>query len=122
MKLKTFISEALKQLIEGVKESQQYAAEAGAAVNPSGLDYLKDSSAKVQHKETTRIGQEVEFDLEIATTEATEKGGHAEISVVSIGGLGGKVGSSVESRSASRIKFKVPVIFPKMIYKEDPMD
>lgn len=118
MKLKDFITETLKEIIDGVKGAQQYAAEAGGAVNPKGLIYLEGSSGAVQHQETSRIGQELEFDIEISASEEEKTKGSAGIFISAIGlGLQGQSGA--ENRSVNRIKFKIPVIFPKMEYKED---
>jgi hypothetical protein len=37
MELKEFISESLKQIIEGISDSQALAKEKGAKINPAGL-------------------------------------------------------------------------------------
>ncbi len=63
MQVKDFISESLKQVVEGIKDSQPRVAELRGAVNPKGLNYLQGSSGVVQHLETSRIGQEIEFDM-----------------------------------------------------------
>jgi hypothetical protein len=118
MKLGQFITETLKELVEGVKGAQDHVAKAGGAVNPSGLTYLRPEMAQVQHKATTRIGQQIEFDIEIAAIEGKQKKGDAKVSVLSIG-AGGQMQSGVENRSVNRIKFTLPVIFPKMEYTED---
>jgi len=118
MKLKDFITETLKEIIDGVKGAQQHAAEAGGAINPTGLLYFEGSSQAIQHKKTSRIGQDIEFDIEVAAVEEEKTKGGAGIFIGSIGlGLQGQSGA--ENRSVNRIKFKIPVIFPKMEYKED---
>ena len=85
MELKDFVSETLKQLIDGVKEAQPYAIESGGAINPKGLQYLEGSSGVVQHKETTRIGQEIEFDLEVTVIEEKGRKEGAGVFVLGIG-------------------------------------
>ena len=84
MKLKDFITETLKEIIDGVKGAQQYAAEAGGAINPKGLMYLEGSSGTVQHQETSRIGQELEFDIEITASEEEKTKGGAGIFISAI--------------------------------------
>jgi hypothetical protein len=118
MKLQDFISGTLKELMDGVKNAQKYAAVSGGAINPKGLVYLKESSGVVQHRETSRIGQEIEFDIEVTASEEKKTKGGAGV-LISIVGLGVQGQSGAENRSVNRIKFKVPVIFPKGEYKED---
>ena len=118
MKVQDFITTTLKELIAGVKGAQKYAAHAGGAINPSGLQYLTGSSGTVQHKKTTRIGTDIEFDIEVTVREEKKKGGKvgAKLVMLSSGIEGQTIG---EDKSVNRIKFKVPVIFPKMEYIEE---
>jgi hypothetical protein len=118
MKLQDFISGTLKELMDGVKSAQKYATESGGAINPRGLIYLDGSSGMVQHKETSRIGQEIEFDIEVTASEEEKIKSGVGI-LVSIVGFGVQGQSGSENRSVNRIKFKIPVIFPKGEYKED---
>ncbi len=119
MKLQDFISGTLKELVDGVKEAQPYVEKNGGAINPIGLLYLKDSAGVVQHLETSRIGQEVEFDLEVIVSEEKNKEGAGSISIpYTTIGIKGVILKKVQNRSVNRVKFKIPVIFPKGEYKE----
>ena len=117
VQLDEFITETLKQLIEGVKNAQAGAKVMGGAVNPKGLIYGPNSSYDFQHKETTRVGTDIEFDLEITATESKEKKEGVKVPLIGIK-LGVQRSSGVENRARNRVKFKVPVLFPKSVYEE----
>ncbi len=118
MKLQDFISETLKEIFAGLKVAQDHVAKIGGAINPTDLIYLNGSLAKVQHKKTSRIGQEIDFDLEVC--ESKEKSGEGKAGVeIHVLSFGGKIKTATQDRSVSRLKFKIPVIFPKGEYKEN---
>jgi hypothetical protein len=95
MDVKEFISDTLKQIIDGVKDAQAYATGKDAVVVP----YYGNR-------------QNIDFDIAVTVVEGKETGGKAGISVWSIGaGVSGKSESS--SSTASRIKFEIPVELPK---------
>jgi hypothetical protein len=78
MDLKDFVSETIKQIVDGVSASQQSAQTKGAVVVP--------------YSEGT---EKVEFDVAVTAVEGTETSGKAGISVWSIGaGVSGKSESS----------------------------
>ena len=118
IKLSEFVSEALLELIRGIEKAQQEDFKHGGAVNPKGCHYLNPGSGTIQHKETTRIGQDVAFDLEVTVVEGESSKAGAGLFVV-WAGLGGQTQSNAQSRAVNRIQFKVPVIFPKGEYSED---
>jgi hypothetical protein len=95
MDVKDFVSDTLKQIIDGVVDAQEYAKEKDAVVVPYH-DYQKN----------------VSFDLAVTVVEGKETSGKAGISVWSIGaGVGGKTESS--SSTVSRIKFEIPIELPQ---------
>jgi len=117
MKLQDFISETLKDIFAGIKVAQNHVAKIEGAINPTGLKYLSGSSGVVQHIETSRIGQEIEFDLEIC--ESKEKSGEGKAGIeIHVLSFGAKAKTATKDRSANRLKFKIPVIFPKGKYEE----
>lgn len=95
MDLKEFVSETLREIIEGVKESQEFAAQKGAVVAPYH-DYQKT----------------VEYDVAVTAAEGKEAGAKAGISVWSIG-AGGNVKTENTNTTVSRIKFSIPIELPK---------
>jgi hypothetical protein len=118
MELKLFVSETLKQLFDGVKDAQPYVKELGGALNPMGLNY---PNARLQHRETSRMAEEIEFDLELTVTdskEETKSGGLGAVISVLTANVGKGSKTAGENRSVTRIKFKIPVLFPRMKYEE----
>ena len=111
MKLQEFVSETLKEIIAGVKESQKYAESEGAWVSPrmftrgdkTSIRYLAD-------KDHANIEQ-IEFDVAVTSTEGSATEAGAGIFVAAIG-LGAKGKSDASSSSVSRIKFSIPLGLP----------
>jgi hypothetical protein len=119
MELKDFIAQTISQVMEGVNEAQKLAEKVGGAVNPKGQLYLTADSAPFMDKETTRIGDFINFDVAIEVNEEKEESGGAKISVPSIGGFGGKLFRKRQNKSMSRVNFRLPIIYPKGSYKEN---
>lgn len=119
MELKDFIAQTIKQVMEGVRDAQKLADEIGGMVNPKGQLYLSPEAAPFMDKDTTRIGDFINFDVEIEATEGNEESGGARISVPSIGGFGGKLFRKRSNKSINRVSFRLPVIYPKGSYRED---
>jgi hypothetical protein len=95
MDIKEFVSDTLKQIIDGVVDAQQYAKTKRAVVAPYH-DYQKN------------IG----FDIAVTVDESKQKEGKAGITVWSVGGgVSGKTESS--SSTVSRIKFEIPIELPQ---------
>jgi hypothetical protein len=92
MDVKEFVSDMLKQIIDGVVDVQN-----------------NTSAVVVPHSGTCN---KINFDIAVTVVESKESGGKAGISVYSIGaGVTGKTESS--SSTVSRIKFEIPVELPK---------
>lgn len=95
MDLKEFVSETLRQVIEGVKDVQEIAAQNRAVVVPY-YDYSKT----------------VDYDVAVTAVEGKEAGAKAGISVWSIG-AGGNLKTESSNTTVSRIKFSIPLELPK---------
>ncbi|MFL7053643.1 hypothetical protein BCS65_21515 [Vibrio cyclitrophicus] len=112
MDLKDFVKEALVQITEGVKESQEIIREHGGYANPAA----RTSSSNIDsHIGTLKDGQSiylVNFDISISVTESTEINGSSKLTVASFLNLGAGVESSDSSSTLSRIAFKVPLALP----------
>ncbi len=117
MEIRDFISETLSEIAEGIKSAQPRVKAAGGAVNPMGCNYPNSEKYVLQHKATSRIGDNVEFDIAVTVEERTKSGGEMGVAIpvikASIGG-----GSEAQTGSVNRVKFKIPVIFPKSDYRE----
>jgi hypothetical protein len=93
MNLKEFIEETVKQIIDGVVESQKHARSKKAVVFPQGAI------------------RKVSFDVSITVVENTELHGKAGLSVWSIGASAGGKSENVNTL-AHRIKFDVDIQYP----------
>lgn len=112
IKLEDFVSEALKEIINGVTTAQNHAAAKNARVNPAGLNYRTDQGVvKLWDHETGEIAQEVHFDVAVTVTEGTETKGGMGIFVGAFG-MGSHGQSEKEKSVVSRISFDVPIILP----------
>jgi hypothetical protein len=95
MDLKKFVSEALKQIVEGIRDAQEATLTKSAIVVPY-----------------TEKLERVEFDVAVTTVEGSETSGKAGIFVLPIGaGVSGKSESSTST--LSRIRFSVAVELPQ---------
>ncbi len=106
MKLQEFVNETLREIITGVKEAQEYAKDNNATVNASPA-----------------IGtpiKEVEFDVAVTSTEGSEAQAGTGIFVAGLG-LGAKGKLDTSNSSVTRIKFSIPVCFPRQGQKKKPM-
>jgi hypothetical protein len=117
MELKTFISTALTQIVEGIVEAQKAAGEHDAYVNPGGLS--RSGSLRNFNKNplwdnsNSNFARTVMFD--VAVTVEEESHTRAKIGVVSgllNAGAGGESGN--KEVAFSRIRFSVPVLLPPM--------
>jgi hypothetical protein len=98
MKLGDFVSETLKELINGVKTAQKHALSKGARINP--------------HTVVNRENQQtVEFDVAVTTTEGTQTKSGIGVFVGPVG-LGSQGQSDSANSSVSRIRFSIKIILP----------
>lgn len=115
IELKEFVEEAISQIVEGVKAAQEKVENSGAIVSPR----KSASKNNVEIEGKLYSVQNIEF----------------EVSLASMSGEGGKVGFGVtfgawgfgsntkfegQAKSATNIKFSVPIIFPCIDNKEKP--
>lgn len=76
MKLKDFVSETLKEIVDGAVEAQKYYVEKGGSVNSKNLSFRTDQDFQMWDGNTGQPAQLIEFDVAVTTTEGTEtKGG-----------------------------------------------
>jgi hypothetical protein len=113
MDLKTFVSETLAQIVEGVKEAQPRVNAAGGKVHPHIVGAQAEALAK--HKIFVASGgyaQFVEFDVAVTASEGTgTKGGVAVVAGILSLGSGGE--SKNENSASSRVRFMVPLVLPQ---------
>ena len=121
MELKDFVSATLIQIVEGVKNAQEFALENNASINPtrSGSTMTGSSISNDFRTVNTKIYQlqDVEFDVAVTAIEGTETKGGVGVAI-GMFKLGADGQSNAEKQSVSRIKFKVPVQLPP----QEPVD
>ena len=112
MELQHFVTEALKQVVGGVKDAQAACAETGADINPQGLSFMPNKIGEGRWDSRTDIFAEfVEFDVAVTADqgESAKAGIGIVVGVVSLGSVRA---TDSKNASMSRIKFRVPVILP----------
>ena len=112
MDLKTFVSETLLQISEGIVEAQKATKTSGTSINPP----LYNSSTSRENQINTSnkvnfIPQYIEFDVLVTVENSNTAGGKGNIHIAMFGLEAGKNTGSKDS-SASRIKFSIPVAWP----------
>ncbi len=112
MKLQDFISETLREILGGIREAQAFAAETGGRVMPANATFRSDQGLLMWDKTDGTPIQMIEFDVAVTTIEGTATKGGIGVFVGAIG-LGSQGQSTATNQSVSRIKFSVPVVFPK---------
>ena len=113
--LKTFVSETIKEVIEGAVDAQGHVEALGALVNPT--PYFSQSVARAgvqapmgQAKRTTI--QSIDFDVAVTRSKGSgSKGGIGVFFGPVVAGSSGQ--SDRDSTSVNRIRFSIPFSLPK---------
>ena len=112
MDLKDFVKEALVQITEGVKESQEIIREHGGYANPATGTSSSNIDAHIGNLKDGQSIYLVDFDISVSVTESTGINGSSKLTVASLFNLGAGVESSDSNSTLSRIAFKVPLALP----------
>ncbi len=117
MKLQEFVNETVKEIIAGVKEAQAYAKANHAEVNPreSGGGQEKKAYADIfvgRERWVTVPIKNIDFDVAVTSTDTSETQAGVGIFVAALG-LGVKDKSDTLNSCVSRVKFSVPLCFPR---------
>ena len=115
MELKEFVSESLKQIIDGVIDPQTYAKSKGASIIPTGIKYPASNNnipfIVGMRGSVNKPVQVMEFDVAVTVTQTGEaKAGLGIFSGVL--GVGAQAILEDGNVIANRIKFAVPFLFP----------
>ena len=111
MELKDFVSESIKQIIDGVNEAKRYAGENGGMINPRRWGW---NSTNVQAKFDRTTGaaiETIEFDVAVTAIDGTKTKGGIGVFMGAVG-IGSQGQSENSHSSVSRLKFSVPVVLP----------
>jgi len=110
--LEDFISEVLKQIINGVKKAQLHAKENGAQVNSSNTYRTSQGDMKLDISDHGGLVQEVDFDVAVTvSSQGNLKGGMGLF--IPAAGVGYQAEKETGNSTLSRIKFKIPVALPR---------
>jgi hypothetical protein len=118
MQLNEFIKMVLVEIAEGINEANKELEGHDSSVNPSGVrpygDKENDGVFGIVDKadNTVRLAHLIDFDVAVHASEEKEKKGGVGILVASIG-MGVQEKTDNNTSSTSRIKFKIPMSFPK---------
>lgn len=114
IQLKDFVSESLKQIIQGVQSAQDFAEENQAKVAPAGIYGTTPEYAA----QLGIIGKgedyliPIDFNIAVTASESEEASGGIGV-LVSVLGASVKGKSEETSSTVSRIKFIIPISLPK---------
>jgi hypothetical protein len=117
MNLKEFVTESLVEIVSGISDAQARLVGSDAQVSPKVKSLFTQSQTGGTNMALgwdSRGGviQVVEFDVAVTATEGTETKGGIGV-VAGIFALGSQGKSEETNQSISRIRFKVPISFPK---------
>jgi len=108
--LKEFIRETLREVVEGIKEAQDF-PEIGGQIAPSMIGGMKFPADSGVVYEANILATAVKFDIAVTAdmTKKGEAGGGFQIGVFSAKGEG-----KIEARDSRvhRINFAVPIVYP----------
>lgn len=117
MELKQFITDSLRQILEGIAEAQPHAERVGGFVSPVNRDAARGHPGTVTIPGQGLPAREfhtVSFDVAVTVTRETETKGGAGVVTVLAAGVGRTQEYSTEV--ISRLKFDVPVVFPGKVH------
>ena len=116
MELDKFITETLNAVVKGVKNSQDFAKENGARINPhvGKWDLDRTKFTFFGKEEGARTISSIEFDVAISSSNEQENGVKGGINVMSVN-FGGNLSDKDSKETVSRIKFSVNVVLPNVI-------
>jgi len=113
MELDIYISETLKSIIKGINDTQIFARENDARINPRLGNWDKDKCLQTYkgNEEGIIPISVIDFDIAITVSNENEKGGKVGINVFSAN-VSGKVANKDINETYSRIKFSLNIALP----------
>jgi hypothetical protein len=109
-KLRDFVAETIKQVIEGAVTAQDFAKAKNAVVNPRIIFHRANQELMIDQY-TRQPVQLIKFDVAITAAEGTKTQGGVAVFAGALG-LGSKGQSEKASETVNRIQFSVPVSLP----------
>jgi len=118
MELQEFVSQTLKQIVDGTKTAQQHATGQGAKINPpdvslAGSEGVQRLYAYAGHDGKIHTAEVQQVDFDVALTTAEEKEGKLGVGIFVAGiALGAKGQRDTSNVLVNRVKFSVPLGLP----------
>lgn len=119
MELQQFIAESLRQIVTGVADAQKVLAETGGEVAPRSKRGYQEGQGYIEHFDESQPVFRVEFDVAVTASEGSQTKGGIGV-VVGFLGVGSQGKTDTTNSSVSRIKFEVPIAYPRG--RERPTD
>lgn len=111
MELKAFVSESIKQIIDGVNEASLHAVQNNALVNPLNWGWTSTSVQAKYDTKTRAAIETIEFDVAVTATDGTATKGGIGVFMGPVN-LGSQGQSESSNSSVSRLRFSVPIVLP----------
>lgn len=113
MELDKFITETLNSIVRGIKNSQDFAKENNAIINPvvESSDINKMITVQRKKNDGSLSVSTIEFDIAVSTSNEQESGLKGGITVMSLN-IGGNSSDKDLNETVSRIKFNINVVLP----------
>lgn len=109
MKLESFITAALDEVMSGIaKAKKKHKGVAPAVAQKPGIGTEYPGVLRTTDGQAVYL---VEFDVAVTVGEKKRSGVKAGIAVIGIGGGGGESDSSSENRTTSRLSFRIPISY-----------
>jgi len=117
MKLGDFISQTIKEIIDGVSDAQQYAKEKDAEINPGHVNWSDIKRAyfknvKASGEDEAQGLTPIDFDILITIGDSDKIEGGVGVFAASLG-LGAKGEAKDYSETVNRIKFQILTKLPQ---------
>lgn len=116
IELKDFVRDSLVQIVEGVAEARDPIAKLGGLVNPVGNTDQRNVRKGHEFNPMSGSTEFVEFDVAISVGETESKSSGVGLFVGPVG-LGAKSDGEESNSSTTKIKFAVPILFPKEAFQ-----
>jgi hypothetical protein len=111
MELRDFVSESLRQIIDGVEAAQNHIRGKGAYINPPRTPGLANSNTLAELPgDQYREVHLADFDVAVSVSEASEIEGTGSARIY-VAKAAGAMKKGHEIESSARIKFPVPVVY-----------
>lgn len=111
MELKQFVTDSLVQIFEGVDAAQQEIGDSGQICPVVRKDSIRDANTIPALSNDGQPIEYFDFDVAVKIDDSNEVGAKVGISIASFN-FGGS-GKTVSSEGVvSKIKFRIPVVFP----------